>query len=287
MTVNILLLTVDESVDGKRLQRKTKFMSPPPLGTDGETMEVENVYAAGSSSSNKKSNENETTTNATTGGAAAAADDAVLFSPQLLQMYYKRLFPFSFLYDWLSYGGCAAAPTAAGSGGGNSNNNKNCPAIFSRREFSFTIDANGQEIYIRYQSFQSQKELEQAIIKRCPNKIDIGAVFSLVPKDKNSVQASSGNNAFQPVQRELVFDIDLTDYDEIRKCGCSGARICHTCWGFMQMAVCVMDQGLRQDFGWTHIAWFYSGRRGVHAWVCDESARQLTDQGRSAVAKYF
>jgi len=49
----------------------------------------------------------------------------------------------------------------------------------------------------------------------------------------------------------------------------------------------VMDEGLKQDFGFSHVAWFYSGRRGIHAWVCDEAARALTDQGRSAVAQYF
>ena len=32
----------------------------------------------------------------------------------------------------------------------------------------------------------------------------------------------------------------------------------------MTMAMKVMDAGLREDFGFQHLAWIYSGRRGVH-----------------------
>ena len=55
----------------------------------------------------------------------------------------------------------------------------------------------------------------------------------------------------------------------------------------MNMALQVLRQGLQDDFGFTNIAWFYSGRRGVHAWVCDEEARLLSNEARSAVANYF
>jgi len=226
-------------------------------------MEVENIY---SSSNLSKSNNDvkEMDVCKTEDSASKTADNAVLFSPQLLQMYYSRLFPYSLMHSWFSYG-------------------NQDPSIFSRREFSFTLDLNGQEIYLRYQSFTGAEDLQQAILNRRPAKIDIGAVFSHDPSQKNTLPESR----FQPVQREFVLDIDLTDYDDIRKCGCAGANICGKCWSFMNMAVKVMDEGMRQDFGFEHIAWFYSGRRGVHAWVCDETARMLTDEGRSAVASYF
>lgn len=196
---------------------------------------------------------------------SSSPDESVVYSPELLRMYYSRLFPYSFIYDWLSYGASD-------------------PSIFSHREFSFTLEPfPGEEVYVRYQSFRNKDDLQAEILKRRPTKIDLGAIFSHPPKDHKTLP----KDVLQPVQRELVFDIDLTDYDDVRRCGCTGANICNICWGYMKMAVKVMDEGLKEDFGFSHVAWFYSGRRGIHAWVCDEAARELTDQGRSAVAKYF
>jgi len=76
-----------------------------------------------------------------------------------------------------------------------------------------------------------------------------------------------------------VFDIDLTDYDDVRTC-CSGAKICTKCWAYMTMAVKCLEPALRDDFGFKHIAYIYSGRRGVHCWVSDPEARALTNEVR-------
>ena len=214
------------------------------------------------------------------------------FSPELLAQYYSRLFPFTLLSAWLSYNPTYATSLTTLKQNQQSKDPKSfiTSKLFTHREFSFTIEPSpGDEIYIRYQSFKSQKEFQSMVLKRQPRKIDIGAVFSHPPKDHHTIQNnnSSVNRKFQPNQRELVFDIDLTDYDSVRKCGCSDAKICNICWKMMNMAVKVMDEGLRQDFGFEHVCWFYSGRRGVHCWVCDESARKLSDSERSAVANYF
>ena len=82
--------------------------------------------------------------------------------------------------------------------------------------------------------------------------------------------------------RELVFDIDMTDYDAIRTC-CSGKGICRRCWGFIAAAVDVLDGALRDQFGFKYLLWVYSGRRGIHLWISDAQALALTDEQRKAV----
>lgn len=77
----------------------------------------------------------------------------------------------------------------------------------------------------------------------------------------------------------------MTDYDSVRVC-CQDKAICTRCWGYITMATKVLDAIVREDFGFKHLLWVYSGRRGIHLWISDPAALAMTDPQRKALVNY-
>lgn len=200
------------------------------------------------------------------------ADDANT-SPEVMLQFYRMLYPFKSIFTWLNH---EHTPTK----------------LFTHREFAFTLQG---DVYMRYQSFNTADDLKKQVLAFNPTRFEIGPVYSArvrvhfchvqiqlttvpQPRDKKSVRPS----AFTPQKRELVFDIDMTDYDGVRTC-CSAAEICSHCWGFIAAAVKVLHSSLVDQFGFRHLLWVYSGRRGIHLWISDPQAMDLTDDQRKAL----
>eukprot|EP00924_Labyrinthula_sp_SR-Ha-C_P003198 maker-scaffold_15-snap-gene-2.21-mRNA-1 protein AED:0.01 eAED:0.01 QI:86/1/1/1/1/1/2/48/392 len=180
-----------------------------------------------------------------------------------LLLYYSKYFPADEICSWLSH-----------------------DSNLVKREFSFTLDRSGSEIYIRYLSFPDSSAFRRELTAKNPVKIDIGAVYNISPSKHNTVE----KHRFIPVERELVFDIDLTDYfDVINKSEedkkSSSKLWTKQTWIFMSTAMKIVSKILTDEFGFVNFFWVFSGRRGVHCWVCDMKARMLTDSSRSALMK--
>ncbi|CDR94188.1 DNA primase small subunit, putative [Babesia bigemina] len=196
------------------------------------------------------------------------SDDAVVTESNL-RFYYEKICPVRDLVRWVSYEGEKTA------------------GLLPRREISFTFQretgGSATEYYMRWQCFESHRQLQNVLYGRdnVPYKIDIGAVYN---KPVSLMQLSGSN--FHAVERELVFDIDMNDYDDLRTC-CSDKRICEKCWRFISLAAEILTRSLTEDFGFKDILWVYSGRRGIHCWVCDARARALSSEARSAIVDYL
>ncbi len=235
----------DEDALNSSAALATSSPPPPPRSSPGQNL-------PSSSLPTKSAPLPGTTTTTTT-------IDAKYTDPQIMTQFYTRLFPFRSLFHWLNH-----SPKPSSS--------------FSNREFAFTLS---NDAYLRYQSYPTADLLRKDILRLIPSRFEIGPVYTANPRDRKTLRKST---AFRPLAKEVVFDIDLTDYDDIRTC-CDKANICLKCWSFVTMSIKVVDTALREDFGFEHIMWVYSGRRGAHAWISDKVAREMDDEKRKALEK--
>lgn len=174
--------------------------------------------------------------------------------------FYKRLLPFKHIFQWLSH---SPKPTKD----------------FTMREFAYEHRSG---VYQRYISYDNADDFKNHVVNSNPTRFEVGAVYSVNPKERKFLPKL----AYKPVSKELVFDIDMTDYDDIRTC-CQGTDICTKCWRFIQVAAKIIDRALREDFGFEHLIWVFSGRRGAHCWVSDPRARNLEEGTRRAIVEYM
>jgi DNA primase small subunit len=148
---------------------------------------------------------------------------------------------------------------------------------FPCREFAFQFQDGG---FARNISFSSPGEFTKHLQNAVPFSAYVGAVYDQPPNQDYRIQDAKWK------YRELVFDIDLNDYDDVRTCGCKGkGQICNECWPLLQPIVLFLDETFERDFGYK-IAWAFSGNRGLHAWIKGPHTDELSRKQRRAIVDY-
>ena len=142
-----------------------------------------------------------------------------------ISTYYKYLFPAELYVKWLNYD--SLPDQRARHFKSKKSNNL---SYLARREFSMTLEG---DIYIRYQTIDSNQGpktqifnseadyLRCILLKKKPIKIDIGAIYNDTPVYKSSrhVQHELKGASVIPKEKEICFDIDMTDYSAFKNCG--------------------------------------------------------------------
>jgi DNA primase small subunit len=163
------------------------------------------------------------------------------------------------------------------------------------REFSYTLN-DSRKTFVRHRAFGNWLNLRDAMTRLAPLRIDIGPRYS-----GNLAKYDRLGDALEVAGRELVFDIDMNDYDDVRFCECVAAAaaaaaantttskdaVCLRCWPLMTAAIAITDAALRDQWGFTRRLWVFSGRRGVHCWVSDARAQRMSVAQRKKCLEFF
>lgn len=198
--------------------------------------------------------------------------------------------------------------------------------IFESRNFSFVLpDKNGgRPIVTQYQSFRTPIELQDAFFARPPLRIEIGSrgfePASMMKLIESQLSNRGDIDPYLMHTKELVFDVDITEWQDIRVCSCVQPiqteicrycgcatdadseqaailgvcecakieqKLCSRCWCNAKASMLIMHFILTQRFGFREILFVFSGSKGYHCWVFDDKAKYMSEVQRSAIVNYF
>ncbi len=224
-----------------------------------------------------------------------------------IENYYQHCYPCKLLWKWLS---CIEGAEDLVFDDDKKGIMMLANASQETREVAFqTKDGH----FRRNLNFKTYNDMRDSLLKEVPAVIQLGAVY-LSPTSMGdtssmgkisrlvNIDLTGGAkerllthemNKMNVSHRELVFDVDMSDYDGVidrSKCDCkesNAVSVCKKCWIVMKAAIQVLNNVLTKDFGFRHVYFFYSGRRGFHCWVTDFRARCLSKDARSAIVDWM
>lgn len=192
-----------------------------------------------------------------------------------LSVYYKDFYPFQPLVAWLTQtdAGATAEPLV-------------------NREIAYTLNNNA---VVRHRCYANWQQMRDSIAALNPLRFEVGPHYATSLAQYDMFNRCGGTDMLEVAARELVFDIDMDDYDDVRCCECvsllppsmSKNALCLRCWPLMTAAIAITDAALRDAFGFRRLLWVFSGRRGVHCWVSDAAAQRMSATQRRKCMEFL
>lgn len=156
----------------------------------------------------------------------------------------------------------------------------------NHREIALCWLIKGSVKWQRFNCYNAPENMAQDLTRRNPYGVYCGPVYNVKPSARYII----GPNLV-PVAHRLIFDVDATDYDDIRECDCptkkEGVRVCKRCWPLIGVALIVIRYLLRYKFGLHEALLTFSGSKGGHVWILDKDVQTYTDNTRTNIAAYF
>ena len=137
-----------------------------------------------------------------------------------------------------------------------------------------------EAFYIRWQSVCDSSSLRKLFKDKNVEKVHTGAIFSNEPRYKKR------NLEMTPLQRELVFDIDVNDV-EVLGIDANDIEACDRAWPVVAFQMKIVKHILKEHFAFQNFLLVYSGRRGAHLSVYDARACELTDEARASIVGFL
>lgn len=167
------------------------------------------------------------------------------------------------------------------------------------REWAIRV-FNPKEYLKRYIFFDNHLEMKYFILKKMPDVIDIGPIYKKRPENHSNEKFEIEKEKLEPIQRELIFDIDLPEYwidpkqpmsfnkqIPIRFCCKEEPQLCSKCWKLAKFAIQFLNSIMTNIFGFKDLQIIFSGGKGVHLIIFDEKAKNLSEFDRINILKFL
>jgi len=177
--------------------------------------------------------------------------DKLKVTKKQLKAYYQNIFPFDLFIKWVTLGNTIP---------------------LKQRYFTFSIRPNddvlNRDFPKKYIDFTSIDDFRSFILREVPYRIDMEAV-RIIPAKK--VIKETFGEAPIAKYKSLVFDIDMDPFN----------------WDIIKMIGKKLDIIIRNIFGFQHLLYVFSGKKGIHCWVCDTHCLGTLDSRRLEIVEYI